>query len=257
MSARDSRSWAGAVAAGTGFAAGSIALFGWPGFPPPEAADWLVFLAAPLAVLGLAAAYLQMAWLVRAMLLAVAVPSVLWVLARPLLAAGEPVAGETLEKLVVASVVGVASLVALDGLSGRTSALRQCAILLAVTAPAAAILAIAGSLRYGQIAAMVAAIEAGALGAYLVLGHAAVGRGSVFVVGTLVGGLLWCGHLYAEVNSSDALLVALAPNAAWLVYLVPWRIGRLGQTLVQLIAVAGVAVLAVVRAWMQSAGEAI
>jgi hypothetical protein len=257
MSARDSRSWAGPIATGAGFAAGYLALFGWPGFPPAEAADWLVFLALPLAALGLVAAYLQMAMPLRAVLLAIAVPAVLWILARPLLTAREPMAGDTFARLMIASGAGVVSLVALDGLSGRASALRQSAILLAAAVPAAAALVLAGSLRYAEIAAILAASEAGALAAYLVLGHAALARGSVFVVGTLLGGLLWCGHSYADLATSDALLLAAAPNMAWLAYLVPWRIGRLGQTVLQLILVAGVAGAAVARAWTQTTGEAI
>ncbi|MCH8859465.1 MAG: hypothetical protein IID54_07815 [Proteobacteria bacterium] len=179
----------------------------------------------------------------------------LLLLARPLLAAGEGIASETSTQLMLFTAVGTISLVALDGLAVRISAARLSAILLALAASSAVVMTLAGSLRYGQIALLLAATQAGALGVNSILGRAAVGRGTVLVFGTLLCGLLWCGNLYAELKTFDALILIAAPNAAWLAFGLPRRIGRLGQTALQLLFVLGVAGIIVALAWIRSAAE--
>jgi hypothetical protein len=254
-SARESRSRGGPLAVGAGFGAGYLALFGWPGVPPGDIVDWLFFLAVPLAAVGLVDSLLRMPLAGRVVLIALAVPAALLLLARPLLAAGEPIAGETSTQLMLFTAVAASSLVALDALAVRISAARLSAILLVLAVPAAIVMTLAGSLRYGQIALLLAATQVGALAANVALGRAAVGRGTVLVFGTLFVGLLWCGNGYAELNTFDALVLLAAPNAAWLAFLLPRRIGWLGQVVLQLSFVLGTAGIAMARAWMQSAAE--
>jgi hypothetical protein len=254
-SARESRSWGGPLATGAGFASGYLALFGWPGVAPPDVIDWLLLLALPLTALGLVDSWLRVPLPARVVLIALAVPSVLWLLARPLLAAGEPVASEASSQLLLFTAVSVSSLVMFDALAVRISAARLSGILLALAVPAAVAITLAGSLRYGQIALLLAATQAGAWAINIVLGRAAVGRGMILVFGTLLVGLLWCANQYAELETADALVLIAAPNAAWLAYLLPRRIGWLAQIVLQLLFVLGMAGVAVARAWMQSVSE--
>jgi hypothetical protein len=240
---------------GAGFAAGYLALFGWPGMPPADVVDWLLFLALPLAAVGLVDSCLQIPLPGRVVSIALAVPAALLLLARPLLAADEPIAGETSTQLMLFTAAAVVSLVALDALAVRISAARLSAILLALAVPTAVVMTLAGSLRYGQIALLLASTQAGALGANGVLGRAAVGRGTVLVFGTLLIGLLWCGNGYADLRTSDALVLLAAPNAAWLAMLLPRRIGWLGQVVLPLLFVLGIAGIAVARAWLHSTTE--
>ncbi|MEX0679168.1 MAG: hypothetical protein WD063_18985 [Pirellulales bacterium] len=253
LPARQSRSWAGPLAVGAGFAAGYLALFGWPGFPPPDAVDWLLFLAPALVVVGLLDGCLQMPLGGRIVSITVAVPAAIVLLSWPLVGANPQ--GELLARLVYAAALGAVSLIALDALSSRVSAARLSAILLAVALPAAALLSLSGSLRYGQIAGLLAAAEAGALAVNLVLGPGASGRGTVVVAGTLLAGLVCSGNLYAELTPSDAVLLAAAPTVAWVARAVPPRFGRLAQTLVQIGLVLALAGIPVVRARLEYQGE--
>lgn len=247
LSAGDSRSWAAQLAVGVGFASGYLALFGWPGFPPPDVVDWLFFLALPLAVVGLADSLWQLGGWVRIVSIAAAVPLVLWLAARPLLAAGDELAAETTRSLALFAAVGIVSLVALDALAARYSTARLGAILLAVAIPTAVVATLGGSLRYGQIAMLLAATQGGAWAAGLVLGGAARGRSTVLVFGTLLIGLLWCGNQYAELTTPDALVLVAVANMAWLT--------MLPEGIVQLALVLAAAAIAVARAWLESASE--
>ncbi len=94
--------------------------------------------------------------------------------------------------------------------------------------------------------------EAGALAANLALGSAALGRGTVLVFGTLLAALVLGGMLYSNVRAGDAVLLAIAPNMAWLERFVPRRASRTGHLLVQVALVLAVASVPAVRLWMQS-----
>ena len=86
------------------------------------------------------------------------------------------------------------------------------------------------------------------MGANIVLGRAGVGHGIVLVCGTLLAGLLWCGQIYAGLNTSNALL-AIAPSMGWFGRWAPRRYGWLVHVGVQMALVLAVAAVAVVRAW--------
>jgi hypothetical protein len=250
MSARDSRSWGGPLAVAGGFIAGYWALLGRPELPPLDALDWLFYLAPPLAVAGTADARLGLRFGARAVLIAASVATTFLLVGWPLLG------GEASARILVAGALATASIVALDALAVRSSAARLSAILLAAAAPAAVVVLLSGSQRLGQIGGLLVGCGAGLLAANLVLGSAAIGRGTTLVFGTLLAGVLVCSHLYAELTSGNALLLAAAPNMAWLAYLVPKRAGWLGATLVQLGAVLGVTAIAVARAWLRFVEEA-
>lgn len=87
------------------------------------------------------------------------------------------------------------------------------------------------------------------MGANIVLGRAGLGRGIVLVCGTLLAGLLWCGQIYAGLNTSNALLLAIAPSMAWFGHWAPRRYGWLVHVAVQMALVLAVAAVAAVRAW--------
>ena len=71
------------------------------------------------------------------------------------------------------------------------------------------------------------------------------------VCGTLLAGLLWCGYLYANLKTSNALLLAIAPNMAWCGRWAPRRFGWLIHVAAQLGLVLAVAGVAVLRAWLE------
>jgi hypothetical protein len=244
-SARDSRSWGAPAAVAAAFVAGYWALLGRPELPPLDALDWLFYLAPALAVVGTADAWLRLRFPARAVLIAASVAATFVLVAWPLLG------GEASARILVAGALATASIVALDALAVRISAARSGAILLAAAAPAAVVVMLSGSQRLGQIGGLLAATAGGMLAVNFALGSAAVGRGTVVVFGTLAAGLLLCSYLYAELQTADAVLLAIAPNMAWVAYLVPRRAGRLAAIFVQLGLVLGTAAIALVRAWLR------
>jgi hypothetical protein len=246
-SARDSRSWAGPLAVGAGFVAGYLGLFGRPGLPPHDAIDWLVLAAAPMVALGIVDSYYRIPPPGRVLSIAVAAPLLFLLLAWPLLSHGGH--DDLPVQLVTATAVAVASLISLDLLAPRMSAGRLSAVLCAVAAPAAVVLGSSGSARLGLIATILASTQAGAMLGSVVLGRAGLGRGIVLVCGTLLAGVLWSGHLYAQLQTSDALLLAAAPNLAWLGRYATRRYGWLVHVAVQIGPVLAVAAIAAVRAW--------
>lgn len=256
-SMRQSRSWAGPLAVGAGYAAGYLALFGWPGVPPIDSIDWLCLLAVPLTLAGLLDSCLRIGWPGRVLLIAVVVPWALLLPAWPLFVAEAQAGAPVALQLAVAVVLACAAVMSLDALGAHLSAARLSGILLAVSVPAALVLALSGSLRLGQIGGLLAAAAAGALAVNLILGTAAVGRGMVPVFGPLLAGLLWCGHLFSELTTADALLLAAAPNMAWLAQRLPRRFGRLSQALAQLLLVMATAGIALVGAWLRFSREAL
>ncbi len=249
LSSRDSRSWAGPLATATGFVTGYLAVFGWTGLPPHDALDWLLPLALPLALLGMLQSYYRWPLPAAVMAIAVAVAATLVLVSWPLLALRTD---ESLHwKLFAATTVAMCTLIPLDRLAQRLSLGRMSAILLAVAAPAAVTLGCSGSMRLALIGTVLAATQAGALAAGVVLGGSAVARGVALVFGSLLAGLLWIGFAYASLSASNALLLAAAPSCAWLGRWAPRRFGWSVNFASQVGAVLAVAFLALGRAWLE------
>ncbi|REK09946.1 MAG: hypothetical protein DWQ37_17755 [Planctomycetota bacterium] len=247
-SARESRSWAGPLAVAAGFAAGYLALLGWPGFPPLDAVDWPLFLALPLAPLGLLDARWRLDLPVRVLLLLAAVATAIVLIAWPLLSA-EGASEGIGWRVVVATLVSMIFLVPLDVMAVRAWAGRYAAIALAAAAPAAAVLMLSGSAKLGFAGGVLAVTQLAAWMAYVIQGRAAFARGCVLVFGTLMASLLWSASLYAELWTFDALLLGLAPQMAWLRYAIPLRAGWFARSIAPVLLVLAVACVPVVRLW--------
>jgi len=247
-SARESRSWAGAPALAAGFIAGWLALWGWPGLPPHDAIDWLPWAAVPLAAAGYIEAYWRVPLAGGVLAIGIAVPVMLLLVAWPLLAS--PGNDDLAVVLVALTAVAVTSTIATELLAARTSAARLSALLWAVALPAAATLFLARSSRLAMIAGLLAAAQAGALGANLLLGRAGLGRGTVLVFGTLLSGLLASGLLYSELRAVDGLLLAAAPLAAWPARSIPRHWGWTAQTLLEVGLVLAVASVPALWLWL-------
>ncbi len=247
-SARDSRSWAAPLAIGAGFVGGWLALFGRPEFPPLDATDWLFFAAPALVALALCDAYLGIPPQGRYASWFVAIPPTCWVLARPLAAAGD----EQIGIVAVASMIAaLAWIFLIDALASRVSAARLSGLLLAAVVPASVVLILSGSQRLAQIGMLLAATQAGALVANLIMGPAGVGRGVSLVFGALYGGLLFCGQHYAELSPVDAAILYAAPLAAWIVQRLSVRFEPRSAGALECWLVLAAASVAVADAWMR------
>lgn len=250
---RVSRTWSAPVAVALGVFTGTVALFGWPGVPPLDATEWPVLLILPLAAIAVVDALSDLVPPARyAIALAVAAASV-WLIARPLVE-GDALGERPLEKLALVTVLITAAMASLEAISFRCTAGTFTAILLAAIGPAALTLAMSGSQRLGQMAAALAAALGGTLAAGLVLGRGLAPRGLALVVGLTYLELLVCGYLYAELTAGNFVLLAIAPQAAWLAH--PWaRRGAWVAQAWQVACVALVAGLAAYRAWATFAAD--
>ncbi|MBI3837523.1 MAG: hypothetical protein HY288_06280 [Planctomycetia bacterium] len=245
--ARDSRSWAGPLALGVGFAGGYWALFGLPAFPPLDAIEWLFLLTPGLVLLGLLDSLGRVPLQVRVVSIAASAPASMLLLSWPLLN-GNNYDSRQAVLFATATMLLVGWIAAMDGLAARVSAAQLSAILFCAAAPAALVLLLSGSQRLGQIGGVLAATQfAGSLVNYA-LGPAALGRGVIVVFGVLFGGLLLSGYSYAELRPENALMLLAAPLMSWLALLLAWQFRGLPLAATQLALVLVVAGSAVAQA---------
>jgi len=250
---RLSRTCSEPLAVALGFFTGVVALFGWPGVPPLDATEWPVVLIVPLAAIAVVDALSDLVPPARFAIVLAVVAASLWLIARPLVE-GDALGERPLEKLALAAVLITAATASLDAISSRGTAGTFAAILLAAIGPAALTLAMSGSQRLGQMAAALAAALGGTLAAGVVLGRGPAPRGLALVVGLTYLALLVCGYLYAELTAGNFVLLAIAPQAAWLAR--PWvRRGAWAAQAWQVAGVALVAGLAAYRAWATFAAD--
>jgi len=249
LGARESRSWAGPLAVGAGFAGGYWSLFGWNDFPPVDVTEWLFFLTFPLVLLGTLDALLRFPLHGRLAAGVAAALLMVFLLSWPVVATDDGFQAEAAVAVTLGALVSVGSVTSLEALAVRISGARLSAILLAATIPLSLTLVLSGSQRLGQTSGVLAATQAGTLVASLLLGRASVGRATVLIFVILYAGILLCGCVYAGLTTINALILFLAPNMAWL----PWRwTGRFGtwqEPLAQIGLVAAVSLIAVFRAW--------
>jgi hypothetical protein len=189
--------------------AGSIALWGWPGFPPLLAEGWLPFIAAAALVAGL----LDRLWLSESrarllpwiLLAAFSVGSVLGA-RRKVWSPGESVAWHG------ALVLGLAALQA----SLERIALRRPGASLPLagfiwSAGTAGALAVTGSLKYAQLGGLsAAALGAAATVAWIKPGLR-LAHGPAATLAAWNGALLVLGYFYSDLPALPAVLLAAAP----------------------------------------------
>jgi hypothetical protein len=229
-----------AVAIGVGFAAGTVALQGWPPFSLAlSIRQWLFHLALALALAGLLEARAGRASLVVRVALAVLAPLVLlefqrelhwerpegvaWTagLAALLLASWQALAARERTRAHAASALGLAlaeALAAAAYLLSGSQMLAQLAGALALCTGAAALAGLAGR---------TAGLGSAGAGAFLLLHHA----------------LTWCGRFVSDLSWTGFALLALVPLAT----LLPVRRTRGGAALLVLAPV----LVAAAAAWIE------
>jgi hypothetical protein len=250
---RLSRTWAAPIAVAIGFFVGTVALVGWPGVPPLDATEWPVLLTVALAAIAVVDAITDLAPPARFAIALALVAVSLWLIVQPLLA-GEALGERPLEKLALAALLITAATASLDALSTRSTVGTFTAMLLAAVGPAALTLAMSGSQRLAQMTAAFAAALGGTLVAGLVLGRGPAPRGLALTAGLTYLELLICGYLYAELTAGNFVLLALAPQAAWIAQ--PWA--RRGQPIAkacQVACAAAIACIAAYQAWSTFAAD--
>lgn len=198
-----------------GFAAGQIALVGWPGLMPVDATYRLLH----LAILGALAGLVEVLWpdktgprwAARAVLAAL----VLGLLLRSVMEHTWE-GGEIALNLAVlfAAFLGLAAFI--DALERPTKSFEAPFLLVLLGSAAAGALVLAHSAFLGQLMGSLTA-TLGALGvAALIRPEIRLRDGAVPVFAAVFAGLVLCSHYYATLPLVSAVLLVLAPLAAWL-----------------------------------------
>jgi hypothetical protein len=237
-----------AVGIGAGFIAGALAL-GWPPpFPPMDVADrtlWVALVGTVFAVLAPRAAWAR--WLGLAVLAALVYVAILG-----------PILPDTsgtragLKWLVAVGLVVLASWANLAALGERLEGAALIGPLLVLAAGISVVLIASHSLVLCTLGlALTSALAApGVASWFWPLGRTV--RGAVPIVLAVLTALVLNGHIYADVPTSSALVLAAAPAAAWSARLGPVRrrapwvaaLAAVGATLVPVGVAVGLALAA-------------
>jgi hypothetical protein len=250
------------VGVGAAFYLGCRLLGRWPHWPPRDGEDRLLVVVLP-AVLGvelLAALSLVPRWLARALRLAVAAAAAPVLLYNTIYLAGSgtPEWSSSQAAVILGGLAAaLAALWALLGLLLRLAPGRSVPVALSVACGAAgAAVMLSGDLTGGQLGLpLAAALGGAAAGSLLVRG--APGASGALGVG-LVGlfSLLVIGRFFAELTTTHAVLLGLAPLLCWLPEL-PYvrRVPAWARGLARLALVAAPLVLVVVQAQQKFAED--
>lgn len=207
--------WGGALALALGYAAGYATLMGWPPFPANTAVQWLVYLALLAGAIGLAEPLWRgKAWLRFGVWLGLGGVAA-WLQFNSL-------AEHTWTTLQAIQWIGGLALAtaalcaALDALAERREGASFPLAFWLTAAVTSGVLLLSKSALLGQLAGSLAGIFGAAVVFALWAPRFRLSRGAMTVFSILYVALLSQGHLYSELSLWGALLLYIAPLAAWL-----------------------------------------
>jgi hypothetical protein len=176
--------------------------------PPIQVTDWLPYIAAAAAAIGVVDATVQIPRGVRWAIGCACIAAATWLLIRPLPAETHSLSTK-LGWLAMRVVIWGGWWILIDGLAGENPGISVPRDLLIVTAASALVLMMSGSKLLGLLGGSVAASLAVFVGVAL-FARLSIARGGALVLATLISGLLICGLFYASLKSSNAVLLLLA-----------------------------------------------
>lgn len=207
-----------ALGVGAGLMAGYHAVDGWPPLPPTESQHWLVMVALPIAVLLASLGPFQntrpkwrMAVRFLQCLLAGATPAVLL----QSYLQYEWSYSQAVAWLAGLAVVTIGLWLGLDQLKRRQPGRWLTLNLCIVAAGTGVCVTMSGSQTIGQLALSLAAVLAGAWLVSWVLPKQAASPATLGVAVISLAGLWINGYFYAELTTTNVILLALAPLAGW------------------------------------------
>lgn len=234
------------IAVALGFEVGFFATYGWPKIPPVEAHEWLLVVLRPaaLAVAILVAATrtpIAIIWILRTIIAFGAAPLLLQPYIEHTWTGAQ--SAKWLAGIGIAAMLFWVLLLRLTP-NGRTAEENEnhstswsCWALAIVAGGTGVTILMSGSQTLGQLGISLAAVLIGVAVAFLIT------RKSIFLSTshldltiTLLIGIWLCGYFYAQLSPVHVILLALAPQAAWVGHLIGPKQG-LRTALVRLIPV--------------------
>lgn len=222
--------WGVAVGLAAAYAAGHIAIAGWPGagaaaeaqgmvesikaMQPTEARDWALVFAGAAGLVGLliscSCVSAGAVWLARLLLGFAVVNAVLWTMI--------DTRWDKVQALVyVQSIIGIVLVIwwSLDGLAERARGATVPLVLCLTAGAAAALIMLNDSESLGKLAAVLSVTLLATFVVGLFRKSLDLSRGGMAVIMTITAALLLSAVFYGEVPMWAALTVALAPILAW------------------------------------------
>ena len=204
--------WAGALTCALAVSVGYVGLWGWPGIPPLLAEGWLPFVAVAALLVSLLESFGLRS--IRSVLWFLLMFGTVWVLSGPRHSAWKGLeivgwcAGLSAAMLLICA--------SLELVADHRPGASMPVCLWIWTVGIAGALASTGSLNYGLLAGMLAAIMGAGLVAAWIQPRISFARGTVTALTPLSMGLLFCGYFYSELPGTCALILASAPLTTWL-----------------------------------------
>lgn len=201
--------WAGGIACAGALAFAYFMLLGRPAFPPLLAEDWLPYVACVAALIGVVENLAIRPLFARAVLWLALIAATVWVLLRNHPADWTSGQYQTWFACLVAS--GLVLQFVVELVAQRRAGASIPLSLWIWLASVAGALAATNSVKYGQLAGVLAAAMGAALVVAWVKPSISFARSTLTVLIPVAGGLLLCGYLYSYLPPNSAMILAAAP----------------------------------------------
>ena len=223
---RDARAhpWGPVFAIAAAFAIAFTGIAGWPSFPPLEMHNWLPFIAMGTAIIGIIATAMRRDWIVHSVLSLALILITSWLLIKT---SSTPPAERWAWTAALAAGLTI-WWVAMELLARRNPGPGLPILLAFFAAGSALVLADSGTISFAQLAGAVA-LAVGLIGlTALWFKNLSLSRGAMLALAVLLMGLIFCGHVVADVSRRDLIILGAAPLVLWLGQLPvvnrrPWR----------------------------------
>jgi hypothetical protein len=195
----------------------------WPPMPPIEAPERIVVFGAVLGIAAIGASWRKVPWIVRVILAIIAPAAMVWYLFKPIPVESMPVA-QMWEWVAVASGIALVINASTEAIAIHRPGPAAALGLGPTAAGIGAILLMVGTIKLGWLGAAIALMVLGWFAASLISKNISLSRGPVYVVVTLLTGLLTYDYFESgNITVAQAALVSMAPFLAWIVELPPMR----------------------------------
>jgi hypothetical protein len=191
--------------------------------PPIEAPERIVVFGAVLGIVAICASWRKLPWGIRVILAIIAPAAMVWYVFKPIPVASIPVV-QMWEWAAVASGIALVVNASTEAIAIRRPGAAAALVLGPLAAGIGAMLLMVGTIKLGWLGAAIALTILGWFAATLIGKNISLARGPVYVVVTLLAGLL--AYDYFESDNITLLQIALlstAPLLAWIVEVPPMR----------------------------------
>jgi hypothetical protein len=195
----------------------------WPPMPPIEAPERIVVFGALLGIVAICASWPKVPWGVRVIVAIAAPVGIVWYVFKPIPLASMP-AEQMWQWTGVATGISIVLSKSTEMIAIRRPGAAAPLVLGPVAAGVGAVCLLIGTIKLGWMGAALGLMLLGWLAATLIRKGISFSRGPVYVVFTLLAGLLTYDYFESgSITLTQIALVSVAPLLAWIVEIPPMR----------------------------------